>query len=78
MSGAATESTAPEAIAQHDLIAVALSVGLDERAPVSHPDAEQVEVIPRHSRALQSFGLPETRHVDGDGRQRCRAGKASF
>ena len=62
------ESTSPEAVGKHDLIAVTLSVAFRERATECHRDAQQCEVIPRDSRALEPFRIAETSHVDGDRR----------
>ena len=61
------ESTSPEAVREHDLVAVTLRVAFRERAAECHRDAQQVEVIPRDSRALEPFRIAEPSHADGDG-----------
>src|SRR5204862_1276832 len=59
------ESTSPQAVREHDLTAVTLSVAFRQRATECHRDAQQFEVIPRDSRALEPFRLAEASHVDG-------------
>ena len=69
------ESTSPEAVREHNLVAVTLSVAFRERATECHRDPEQFEVIPRDLRALGAFRIAEPSHIDRDGHHGGCAGK---
>jgi hypothetical protein len=54
-------------VADHDGAGVARAVRLDEAAPAAHRHAEDVEVVPRHARAVDALRLavPVRLAVDG-------------
>jgi hypothetical protein len=60
------ESTPPEAVREHDLIAVTLRVAFHQRATECHRDAQHVEVVRGDSRALDPFRIAETGPIRGD------------
>src|SRR5205823_3213246 len=69
------ESTSPEAVREHDLIAVTLSVAFRQRATERHRDAQQLEVIPGDFRALEPFRIAETSDTGSDWRHGSCSGK---